>query len=84
MSLISTRSISLDSTFKSMLRSRKYYENISFGSASMEPQIRISAQAPAPAPDSFIRYSENYLFDISYRIKIVTIYKNFFSNHDFF
>jgi hypothetical protein len=31
-------------------------ENISFGFGSTEPQIRISA----PAPDSFIRYLENY------------------------
>jgi hypothetical protein len=62
-------------------------ENISFGSNSRETQIRISApaQAPAPAQDSSIRYLEiNDLFDLSNWIKIVTIYKSFFSNHDFF
>jgi hypothetical protein len=35
-------------------------EPISFGSGSTETQIRILA----PAPDSFIRYLENYLFDL--------------------
>jgi hypothetical protein len=63
-------------------------ENISFGSNSTEPQIRIPALAPSPpAPDGSIRYLEiNDLFDLSNRIKIVTIKKNFFSkfNHDFF
>jgi hypothetical protein len=52
-------------------------------------QIRIAAPtpspapAPAPVPDNFIRYRylEKITFcDLSNRIKIVTIYKNFFSN----
>ncbi len=46
-----------------------------------EPKIFLLAPSPAlaPAPDSFIRY-------LKYRnkIKIVTIYNEFFSNHDFF
>jgi hypothetical protein len=53
------------------------------------PQIQISAPssgwAPAPAPDSFIRYFETTFFDLSNMINIVpvTIHKNFFSNNDF-
>ena len=37
-------------------------ENISFGSGSTEPQIRISnpARVPASAPDCFIRYIKKY------------------------
>ncbi len=52
---------------------------------SMEPLIRIAALTPAlaPAPDSCLRYFKNYLFDLRNRIKIATIYKNIFSNHDF-
>ncbi len=42
---------------------------------STEPQIRISAPAPALAPESFIRYFENYIFDLSNRIKIVQLTK---------
>jgi hypothetical protein len=71
-------------------------ENISSG--SKEPQILISAPTPRsrksqfwlrlqpPASDSFLRYRylENTFFDFSNRIKIVLIYKNFFSHHDFF
>jgi len=69
-------------------------EIISFGSGSdsgsAEPQIFLSA----PAPQS--RKSELWLriilqntlkitlLDLSNRIKIVTIHKNFFSNHNFF
>ncbi len=52
-------------------------ENISFASGSTEPQIRITALAPVPA-------LENYLFWLSNRIRILTIYKKFFSNHDLF
>ncbi len=37
-------------------------ENISFGSGSKEPQIRLSATAPAQAPESFLKYLENYFF----------------------
>jgi hypothetical protein len=60
-----------------------------------EPQIRIAAPDPATAPvpalalasapDSFIRYTENYLFRLSNSIKKFIIFKNFFSNpHDFY
>ncbi len=60
-------------------------ESICFDSGSTEPQIRIAApaQAPAPAPGSFMRWIENYLFWRN-RIKIVTILKKFFSNQVFF
>ncbi len=55
-------------------------ENISFG------KIRIAALAPvlAPAPDSFKRciLKIRYLLWLSNRIKIVTIFKNFFSNRE--
>jgi hypothetical protein len=55
-----------------------------------KPKILLSAPAPRSrktefrlwAQDSFIRYLENYLFELSNRIKIETIYKNFFINHD--
>jgi hypothetical protein len=50
----------------------------------VEPKIFLPAPVPAPALDSNIRYLENYLFDLSYRIKSVTIYKNNISTHDFF
>jgi hypothetical protein len=58
----------------------------------MEPQILMEA----PATKNFIRYLENYrpFFTSTFymdrcrfypkRIKIVTIYKSFFSNHDVF
>jgi len=50
--------------------------------------MRIAAPAPASAPalaqDNFIRYLENCLFYLTYKIEIVTIYKNFFSDHNFF
>jgi hypothetical protein len=51
-----------------------------------EPKVFLSAPAPAPAPESFIRYGTLKItfFDLSNRIKTVTIDKNFFSNHDFF
>ncbi len=54
-------------------------ENISFGSGSMESQIRISA------PPLFIRYGTLKItfFDFSNMIKILTIYKNFFRYHVF-
>jgi hypothetical protein len=65
-------------------------ENISLGSGF----IRISAPAPAPAPaPSPDPDNSSYLdidtlkitfFGLSNRIRIVTIYKNFFSNQDFF
>jgi hypothetical protein len=67
--------------------------DLSYGTAlrpsNVKPKIRIAApnRAPSPAPaptqGSFIRYLENNFFVLSNRIKIVTIYKNFFSNHDF-
>ncbi len=59
----------------------------SFGSGSdsgsAEPQVR----TPAPAQDSFIRHIENCLFFCyltSENKIVITIYKNFFSDHDFF
>jgi hypothetical protein len=45
-----------------------------------EPKISPSAPVSASALDSFISYLENTCFDL---IKIVTIYTNFFSSHDF-
>ncbi len=67
-----------------VLWSRKFF----FQLRLPKPQIRIATLAPAPAPDSFIRYLTNYLFWLRNRIKIVTILINFlinyFSNYDFF
>jgi hypothetical protein len=53
-------------------------ENISFGSGSMELQIQISAPASVQAPDSFIRYLENYHFDLRNRIKCDNLKKAWF------
>jgi hypothetical protein len=50
-----------------VLKSRKI---ISFGSGSPEPHIRIADSAPAPAQDSFIKYLENWHFDLTNRIKM--------------
>jgi hypothetical protein len=47
---------------KPVLLSRIYFFRFWFGSSSTEPQIRIAAPVSAPAPDSFIRYLDNYLF----------------------
>jgi hypothetical protein len=44
----------------------------------MELQIQISAPASVQAPDSFIGYLENYLFDLRNRIKSVTKKHGFF------
>jgi hypothetical protein len=49
-----------------------------------ESKIFLSASAPDPALESFIKYLENVLFDLSNRIEIATIYKTFFIKHDFF
>jgi transcription elongation factor GreA-like protein len=51
----------------------------------VEPKISfvssfLGAAKPIAVPDSLIRYLENYLFDLSDRIKIIRIHKNFFSN----
>ncbi len=64
---------------QSVLRSRKYF----FRLRLRRTQNRVSAPVPAPAPESFIKYLVNYLFDLN-KIKTVKIYRNFFSNHDFF
>jgi hypothetical protein len=69
-------------------------KNVSFGSGSTKQQIRIAAPAPtltqALASDSFIRPLKLGTFlrglmhiFYPYRVKIVTIYKYFFSNHFF-
>jgi hypothetical protein len=46
-----------------------------FRSRKSKFQLRLQP----PAPDSFVRYLENYraFLDLSNKIKIVTIYKNF-------
>ncbi len=46
--------------------------------------ISLGSQAPRSRKSKLRLRLENYLFLLSKRIKIVTIYKNFFSNHDFF
>jgi hypothetical protein len=60
-------------------------KNISFDSGSKEQQIRIAVPAPTPAPepDGFIRYLENYLFDLVIRLNCKH-FQNFFSNHNFY
>jgi hypothetical protein len=73
-------------------------ENISFGSdsGSAEPQIRIAGLTLAPAPNKFCKIRVPVPWELPFlagasvvllyliRIKIVAIYKNFVSNHDFF
>jgi hypothetical protein len=55
-------------------------------SSFVEPKKFISAPAPAPAPapDSFKDTLKITFFGFSNIINIVTVHKNFFSNHDFF
>jgi hypothetical protein len=52
-----------------------------------EPKMFLSAPAPQiriSAPASFIHTLKITFFDLSNRIKIVTIYRNFVCNHGFF
>jgi hypothetical protein len=56
-------------------------EIILFGFGSAEPQIQIAAPAPRSVSKDTLKIA---FLDFTNMIKVATIYKNFFSNHDFF
>jgi hypothetical protein len=55
-----------------------------FFSASTRLRGAANPDCGSGSGDSFIKFLENGFLDLTIEIKIVTIYKNFLSDHDFF